>query len=366
LQGEDEPVPKSQHLFEFCHSCALIKCLLISHGLWDYAKEARVTGSQLPDYLREVIAELEVIECGPDDLIVDVGGNDGEFIDVLKKSGCRFLLNIEPSKRAAEISLGRGHMVENAYLDWEQASRVRAKYGPAKVVFCRHVLEHVSDPLSFLQALKLLILDEGVLFIETPDARGIIHDFLGHELWDQHLYYFTEINLKGLLSRSGLLVERLQTRPHRGGRNLLVWARPEDNLSAFEVPREEAVRDVYACHEFGMGWSRIVKCIQSDAETWPKPVVCFGASHPQSNYLNFTGIGKHVSLLVDDDSAKIGKWLPVPQPVRIVSTRDLLSGPLPGTIVRTAFGCENWMDPICRSMADKGVRVVEPYPERPH
>lgn len=364
LEGSNDAAKSMTHSLEFCNTCGLIRTLHFFEERWNYSEDRRVTGAQCPDYVDEVLEQLRAMGVAYDDLLVDVGGNDGQFLTVMRKKGWLRRLNVEPGRAAAERCAGRGHMVENVYFDYQKALRIRAKYGPAKAVSCRHVLEHVESPYDFLVALRALIAQEGVLFIETPDARGITQDVLGHELWDQHLYHFTPTNLERLLVRSGYCVERRAIRPHRGGRNVLVWARPTNDSPYIELSEAEFIEDVRACQEFSLHWNRLTRQIRAELAMWPRPIACFGASHPQSNYLLFTGVGMHVAFAVDDDPEKVGRWLPVPQPVPVVSTEELLSGILPGTIVRTAFGCDSWMEPVCEVLASKGVHVVEPYPKR--
>lgn len=355
---------KESHSLDFCSHCALIKRRLNSEGPLDYQHVNRVTREQMPAYVPEIIRILSNRYHESEGLIMDVGGNDGAFLDMVAQAGYPNCLNIEPSVALAEACLETGHKVENVHLDLKVAKRIRNCYGPAGVIFCRHVLEHVPDPFGLLSAMRTMLKNDGYLFVETPDAKGIIHGLLGHELWDEHLFHFTSENLSLLLMRSGFRVDWRSVKPHRGGTNILFWAKPSLINSPLAPCENEAESDVKACRRFNERWADLRSRIQEEVENWPNPIICLGASHPQSSYLLFTGIGHHVDFLVDDDQMKVGSFVPVPQPVPVISTDQLLKGSPPGTVIRSAFGCDSWMDYVCTPLAEKGVSIVEPYPNK--
>jgi len=349
------------HAFEFCTHCALTRQRGQADDSPDYRNVNRSTRRQMPVYTPNLVSSLSRHHPDRNDLVVDVGGNDGAFLDLVAEAGYANRLNIEPSVPLAELSAKAGHKVETVHLDSTEANRIRKQYGPAGGIFCRHVLEHVPDPFGLLSAMRLMLKEDGILFVEIPDARGILHRLLGHELWDEHLFHFTVENLGRLVKRTGFLLEEETIQPHRGGTNILFRARMDFQQKSSSFPEKAVFSDVEACRCFKTRWMDLRLRIQSEMKGWAEPVACLGASHPQSNYILFTEIGGHVDFLVDDDPHKVGCYVPLPQPVPVVSTAQLFDGPPPGTIIRTAFGCEAWMDGICLPLAARGARIVEPY-----
>ena len=362
LDQSDRHIPVIHHSFAYCEHCAFIRCSRLEEKP-DYSHISRPTGRQTPAYLPEIIQSLSQYKPAPGGLIIDVGGNDGSLLNILAKKGYNKRLNIEPSIALAQASASAGNPTECTHLDPAQAETILCQYGPADVVFCRHVIEHVPSPLDFLQSIHVLLDSEGLLFLETPDAHGIIHNLLGHELWEEHLSHFSLDNLRWLLQRTGFEVVWEGIRPHRGGTNLLFWVKKAKQPIIPSICSEKLETSRYACSQFKNRWSAVRKYIQAELDGSPKPVVCIGASHPQTNYLIFTGIGKYISRLVDDNLDKIGRIVPLPDLVPVQSTAQLLNGTVPGTIIRTAFGCEEWMDTICKPLAGAGTRIMEPYPE---
>jgi hypothetical protein len=69
------------------------------------------------------------------------------------------------------------------------------------------VLEHVPDPFSILEALRTKLKPNGMLFLTTPNAKGLAARLYGRD-WREadnpfHLVLFTRRALRQLLSRSG-------------------------------------------------------------------------------------------------------------------------------------------------------------------
>ena len=363
LETPEESYPRLNMMFEYCPRCGLIRRRLASpRELRDYTHTNRATGSRQPEYIATIAMELRTRVSNYSDLIVEVGANDGAFLDVLSRLGFNNLLAVEPSNECAALCAAKDHLVETVYLDCSTAESIRRKYGAAAAVVCRHTLEHVPDPLAMLEAMKRLLGDGGSLFVEVPDARNITHDLRIHELWEEHLHYFTFENLSLLLKRSNLGVEEAVRMACRGSANFLIWCRELSTRGEPVGLPAACSADVAACGSLKARWSELNKRILGGTHDWPKPVAFIGISHPQSNFLLFSGLGPRIDFLVDDDPAKIGCYAPVPQPVLIISSEQLINEHPPGTLVRGAFGYHDWMDRIEKALVQRHVVVVEPYP----
>jgi SAM-dependent methyltransferase len=363
LERPGEVCPQAHLVFEFCTHCSLIRRKLLSRSeLLDYKYVNRATGIRQPDYVTQIVDSLKNRGVEEPDLIVEVGANDGAFLDVVRQAGFANRLAIEPSRECAAMCAAHGHPVESKYLDYSTAMRIREQYGAAGAVICRHTLEHTPDPVELLRAMRLLLRKGGALFIEVPDARNVTRLMRVHELWEEHLHYFTLDNLPLLLSRTGLVIDEAVRIPYRGTVNLLIWCRDDSREAEQVASSTDHSADLADCRDFGAHWSKLRQRIMSCTRNWPKPVVFIGISHPQSNYLLFSGLGHQIDYLVDDDPSKIGRYAPVPQPVPIISTAQLISDYAPGTLVRGAFGYTEWMDYIGQALAPRDVLVIEPYP----
>ena len=136
-----------------------------------------------------------------------------EFIDSYISSSCHKVSNV------LEVGPGLGFLAQCWLRDYPshqyfvsetdedcrnllEAQGVLCNKRPAKhsidLVIASHVVEHVSDPISFLGDIVEYIKPGGYIFIEVP-----CQDFLHKPLDEPHLLFFTDKSMKILLNRLG-------------------------------------------------------------------------------------------------------------------------------------------------------------------
>lgn len=360
LGSPEERLVQRQLAFSYCRRCALIRQDSIGGQEADYTEVTRRTRRQLPAYAVGILGALRGY-IGLDDLVIEVGANDGSFLDHLRGAGFQRRLGIEPSRALAALCGAAGHAVENRHLTLGEAPGIIARHGLARAVICRHTLEHVPDPLAFLRALRALLSDQGVLYLEVPATEPIVERLQGHELWDEHLSYFSPDNLGRLAARAGLATLQSAVLEHRASLNLALWARP---VAAAVETRDEAPLDAELlanCASFAARWRDFAKRLHARAAHWRGPVIAMGASHPQSNFLLFSGLGSRIDVLVDDDEVKAGRYLALPRPTLIRSSGQVVAeADGGGTLLLSAFGYERWARELGAALVARGYDIVDP------
>lgn len=136
------------------------------------------------------------IGCGKGDLlklVCRLGGNRGFGFDVSYDG--------DPSPADAP-----GVVFRSAFFDASLSTDIAPD-----LVCCRHVLEHVSDPVAFLRSLAdSLGGDRGrVLYIEVPNGELQLSSGLPWDYIYEHYSYFSLSSLRHALESAGLEVMRL-------------------------------------------------------------------------------------------------------------------------------------------------------------
>jgi SAM-dependent methyltransferase len=139
--------------------------------------------------------------------IVEVGCGQGEFIKKL----------VEP------INWGnRGYGFDPSYMgiatDLDGRLQFQQRYYgadcaniAADVVICRHVIEHVPDPMSMLETVGQALKGStnAKVFFETPCVEWILHNQVFWDFFYEHCSYFTANSLRYAFELAGFQVDRV-------------------------------------------------------------------------------------------------------------------------------------------------------------
>ena len=134
--------------------------------------------------------------------VLDVGCGYGQILSAIKSKYSAKVFGVEPSKKIA--ALGK------KYFDIEIKPVVLEEYNSENkydVVMCLHTLEHVNDPINFIETLKQYLKPEGVMYIEVPNVMVPTGGFhIDKFLYNEHLFTYSESSLEKLLNKCGLQV----------------------------------------------------------------------------------------------------------------------------------------------------------------
>ena len=140
---------------------------------------------------------------------IDIGTGPGLFLDALRNRN-RVATGIEPSIQAFNHAVSKGHKVINAFFDSTLASQL----GEFDAGHLSEVLEHIPNPLEFLENVKSVIKPGGYICIVVPNdynpIQKVFTENTGEDKWwlapPFHLNYFDKSSLENLISRAGLQV----------------------------------------------------------------------------------------------------------------------------------------------------------------
>jgi hypothetical protein len=194
-----------------CPVCGFVFNRAFDATRLDYGEEYDNTQSCSPAfaaYMDELVAHLVNERGVRDKRIVEVGCGKGLFLH----------------KLVAATELGNvGFGFDPSYVGPDELldGRLRFRrelYGPgceslrADVVVCRHVIEHVADPLALITTVRAALAQSpsARVFFETPAVDWILR---GGVIWDffyEHCSLFTARSLATLFQRAGFRVDEVR------------------------------------------------------------------------------------------------------------------------------------------------------------
>lgn len=210
------------------------------------------------------LAERVYPHTQPEDLVVDIGCNDGTFLaglrmvdGVHRRSGRLRLVGVDPTNQVLKVEenyIGTG---VQAFFSAAVARRLVETYGRAQVVVSTNVLAHVPDVHDFLTGVRLLLADDGVYVTENHSLDSITKGGQVDTIYHEHQRYYTPASLAHLLYRNDLSVQEIETIPTHGG-SFRTWVRrmPESSYLAVRTDQKLAQLNqlVRECADQGQVW----------------------------------------------------------------------------------------------------------------
>jgi 2-polyprenyl-3-methyl-5-hydroxy-6-metoxy-1,4-benzoquinol methylase len=151
---------------------------------------------------KQYIDILDWISITKEAAIVDVGCAKGGFLLFLKQHGFSHLNGVEIDHKCVEYA--RRHYELN--VSTGTVNCLPRDNGSMDLLIYNHVLEHLYDPLLALAEAKRVLKDDGILFVEVPNAGryedGRIFDFYWFCM-REHINHFDLAHLTMLMESAG-------------------------------------------------------------------------------------------------------------------------------------------------------------------
>ena len=135
---------------------------------------------------------------------LDVGSGTGSFVNELKQNGWN-ITGLEPDNDARKVAK---QLYTIDLLD--SAELYKLSPGNFDAISLWHVLEHVHDLAAYVQQLRILLKDNGKLFVAIPnytstDSRIYKEYWAAYDV-PRHLYHFSPASMKELMEKNSLRI----------------------------------------------------------------------------------------------------------------------------------------------------------------
>lgn len=151
---------------------------------------------------------------------LEIGCGAGNFLEKLAGAGYT-AVGIEPAEGYATCGQERGLAIRVGTFP-----EVDGPFEEYDGILLFHVLEHIPEPMEFLEAAVRRLKPDGWLAVEVPDVLKVMEKKLRHRYFHRpHLLDFHRQTLEILLARIGLAVEAATYGQGKRAHHLLVVAR---------------------------------------------------------------------------------------------------------------------------------------------
>jgi C-methyltransferase C-terminal domain/Methyltransferase domain/Putative zinc binding domain len=305
-----------------CGTCDLVQLGLVVDPVILFPPEYPYT-SGMTKLLRDNFAELyaessKLLGLTKDDLIVDIGSNDGTLISNFQKGGHR-ILGIEPTD-VSKIANQRGIPTIQRYFGKEVAREVKAEHGAAKVITAANCFAHIEDVHAIVDGIIEMLAPDGVFISESHYLIKLLETLQYDTVYHEHLRYYSVGSLKYLLEMHGLEVFHARHIPSHGG-SIRVYAgrkgtrkvEPSVQQMLDAEPKGEAMRQRLSKFGEDVMLSKLrLHALIRDVKEKGGRIVGISAPSRASTLVNYVGLDESIVDYVCEieGSLKIGKYMP--------------------------------------------------------
>jgi len=254
-----------------------------------------------------------------DEMIIDIGSNDGTLLSFFKKLDFQ-VLGIDPAANLAKTANKNNIPTINDYFTLKLAKKIQSKK-KAKIITATNVMAHIDNLHDAVAGVKTLLVRDGVFVMETPYVLDLLSKNEFDTIYHEHLSYFSVKSLEILFKKHDLRIIDIKKQKIHGGTIRIFVTHVKNSLKAnsrvkniIDLEQKYTLHkpDIYLKFERNVKKNRetFIKILQKLKKS-NKKIVGYGAAAKGNVFLNYYKLGMDdIPYIVDSISYKQGKYTP--------------------------------------------------------
>ena len=319
-----ENIPKVPLDLYFCKDCTHVQLLHIvkPEYLWADFTFKTSRDEKLINHFNDVVSRiLKVKNIDKNDLILDVGSNDGTLLKCFSEKGFKNILGIDPASHIVKQANKNGIPTIEGYMNSSSAQKILSKYGSAKIITANNVFAHADDLQDMLKSIKLMMENDSIFVFEVSYLLDVVQKMLIGTIFHEHLSYHSVKTLKYFFDFHEMELIHIERGPEQGG-SIIGYAQKKEgsiknNFKSVEVllnlEKEfglDNIEKITEMNEKLISIKENLNKIIADIKKEKKTISGFGAARAGTTFLSYFEIGKYIDYLFDDNKDKHYKFSP--------------------------------------------------------
>lgn len=284
----------------------------------EYPYQTGLTNMLIRNFRELANLLIEKYNLNLDDLVVDIGSNDGTLLRGFKEKGIK-VLGVEPTD-IAKIANKDNIPTIQEYFTKKIANDIVAKHGKAKIITLTNAFAHINNLFEILEGISLILFDDGVFVSESQYILDAVEKTAFDTVYHEHLRFYSVKALEKLFSLTGFSLidaERIEA----AGGSIRVYAKKgkhEMSSRAKELIEKEEEIGLYndeTLERFKKNAMKVkhdLMALLLSCKREGVRIVSIGAPARGSSFLNFTKIDNTILDYACEKkgSPKIGLFTP--------------------------------------------------------
>jgi type III secretory pathway component EscV len=271
--------------------------------------------------LRENFADLykdvkKIINIKKEDLIIDIGSNDGNLLQNFKDN--HRVLGVTPEK-IGKLAIKKGIPTIIDYFNKKTHKNILKKYGQAKIITATNVFAHIDNINEILKYIIRTLTDDGIFISESHYLLPLIKELQYDTIYHEHMRYYSVQSLNYLFKKNNLEIIDVKEITTHGG-SIRVYSAKKGRYQISKTVKIQLNKEKKFLnyknfkeirHKVSMSKVKLYNLINNIKST-KKKIYGIGAPSRASTLINYVGLDQDLidCVLEVNGSYKIGNYIP--------------------------------------------------------
>ncbi len=350
----------------FCDESKLAQlgCIVDKEILFPYSYPYTSSTTKI---LRDNFADLykdtnKIIKLDKNDLIIDIGSNDGNLLSNFKKK--HKVLGVTPEK-IGKLAIRKGIPTIIDYFNKKVSSKILKKYGKAKVITATNVFAHIDNINGIVKSILKTLSKDGIFISESHYLLPLIQTVQYDTIYHEHLRYYSLESLNYLFKKHNLEIIDSKEIPTHGGSIRVYAARKGIYKISKNVKKQFNKEKKYLNKKNFLNFRKKVVTskinlfnIIKRVKDKNKRIFGVGAPSRASTLINYLGLDQDIidCVLEINGSYKIGNYIPGTK-IPIVN-ENILSKQKPDYLILFSWHIKNELKKNLKKKGFKGKFII--------
>ena len=317
-------VPKGKLTLIFCKKCKLVQLdknfnSKIMYGN-NYGYRTKLNKSMYTHIKNKKKILEKKIKLKKNDLIIDIGSNDGSFLNQFKKNNYR-LVGIDPTIKNFGKYYSNEIIKIKSFFSYKNINLV-LKNHKAKLITSFAIFYDLKDPLKFSKDIYNSLDDNGIWHFEQSYLLSMINQNSYDTICHEHLEYYSLTAINYLMKSANFKIIDITKNKINGGSIAITVAKKESKFKECKkILETELLKEIKSklntINFYKKFYKRIIKNklilmkILTDIKKSGKNIIGYGASTKGNVILQYCNIKRNIlDCIYDINEDKFNKFTP--------------------------------------------------------
>ena len=344
--------------------CIVDKEILFPYSYPYTSSTTKILRENFTDLYKDVCSKINLKN---DDLVIDIGSNDGNLLSNFKSN--HRVLGVTPEK-IGKLAIKKGIPTIIDYFNNVAVKKILKNYGKAKVITATNVFAHIDNINLIVKDILKTLKNDGIFITESHYLLPLIKNVQYDTIYHEHLRYYSVQSLKYLFDKHKLEIIDIKEIPTHGG-SIRVYASRKGKYKVSRNVSMQLKKEAKGLNKKNLDKFKknvvnskirlfnIIKNLKDKDKT----IFGVGAPSRASTLINYIGLDQEIidCVLEVDGSYKIGNYIPgtkIP-----ILNENILKNKKPDYLILFSWHIKNELKKNLRKKGFKGKFIIPlPYP----